>query len=81
MYVGETGDRLYQRMLLNFSRIRTGHPDPVGSHFRLNDHSADDLKVIGIEKINGRVMYRKTKEKLWKAKLNTYRPLGLNFLE
>lgn len=81
VYVGETGDTLYQRMLLNFSRIRTGRSDPVGDHFRQGDHNVNDLKVLGIEKISGDSIYRKTKERLWKSKLNTYKPHGLNSYE
>ena len=33
MYVGQTGDTFYQRMLLNFSRIRTRKHDNVAEHF------------------------------------------------
>lgn len=78
IYVGETGGTLYQRMLLNFSRIRTGYPDPVAMHFRSPGHSKDNLRVIGIEKISGDVTYRGVKENLWKKKLNTYKPNGVN---
>jgi hypothetical protein len=34
IYVGQTGDKFYQRMLLNFSKIRTQKvEDPVAKHF------------------------------------------------
>jgi hypothetical protein len=39
IYVRQTGDTLYQRMLL-FSKIRTGKiDDPVANHFYQIDHS------------------------------------------
>ena len=34
LYIGETGDTLYQRMSLNYSRIRTGRDDQLCNHFR-----------------------------------------------
>ncbi|XP_052259629.1 uncharacterized protein LOC127863996 [Dreissena polymorpha] len=39
VYVGETEETLYQRHLLNLSRIRTGHNDPVAEHFCTNGHT------------------------------------------
>ena len=81
VYVGETGCTLYQRMLLNFSRIRTGYPDPVAQHFRDHGHCTDDLKVIGIEKNHGDDVYRGVKEHLWIKKLNTFKPNGINTKE
>ncbi|KAH3802440.1 hypothetical protein DPMN_156117 [Dreissena polymorpha] len=50
VYVGETGDTLYQRHLLNLSRIRTRHNDPVTEHFYTNVHSVADFLVMGLEK-------------------------------
>ncbi|KAH3804261.1 hypothetical protein DPMN_132545 [Dreissena polymorpha] len=47
---GETGDTLYQRHLLNLSRIRTRHNDPVAKHFYTNGHSVADFRVMGLEK-------------------------------
>ena len=81
LYVGETGGTLYQRMLLNFSRIRTKYNDPMCQHFFNDGHTIDDFKVIGIEKIYKGVTYRQTKERLWKKKMNTYKPNGLNTCE
>jgi hypothetical protein len=71
IYVGQTGDKFYQRMLLNFSNIRTQKvEDPVAKHFCQKNHCVKNFKVIGIEKTgNGDKIYRETKESLWR-KLN-----------
>jgi PhoPQ-activated pathogenicity-related protein len=50
MYVGQTGDTFYQRMLLNFSMIRTRKHDNVAEHFYSENHNVNDFMVIGIEK-------------------------------
>jgi PhoPQ-activated pathogenicity-related protein len=50
MYVGQTEDTFYQRMLLNFSMIRTRKHDNVAEHFYSENHSVSDFMVIGIEK-------------------------------
>ena len=67
IYVGQTGDKFYQRMLLNFSKIRTQKvEDPVAKHFCQKNHCVKNFKVIGIEKTgNGDKIYRETKESLW----------------
>ncbi|KAH3702041.1 hypothetical protein DPMN_077041 [Dreissena polymorpha] len=68
-----------ERHLLNLSRIRTRHNDPVAEHFYTNDHSVADFRVMGLEKLNGTDEYRKTIEQLWKRKqLRTFKPYGLN---
>ena len=78
MYVGQTGDSLYQRMLLNFSKIRTGKTDdPVAKHFSQPGHSANNLKVVGIEKVYGNDTYRKVKV-FWMKKFKTLQSYGLN---
>ncbi|KAH3709978.1 hypothetical protein DPMN_069444 [Dreissena polymorpha] len=74
----ETGDTLYQRHLLNLSGIRTRHNDPVAKHFYTNGHSVADFRVMGLDKLNGPVEYRKTIEQLLKRKLRTFKPYGLN---
>ena len=52
--MGLTGDTLYQRWLLNFSKIRTRESDdPVWKHFIQRDHSVENLRVTGIEKVHG----------------------------
>ncbi|KAH3860996.1 hypothetical protein DPMN_023922 [Dreissena polymorpha] len=69
---------LYQRHLLNLSRIRTRHKGPVAEHFYTNGHSVADFCVMGLEKFTGSYEYRKTIEQLWKRKLRTFKPYGLN---
>ena len=79
IYVGQTGDTLYQRMILNFSKIRTRKTDdPIAKHFLQRNHSSDNLKVFGIEKVFGTEIYRKVKESFWMKKLKTLEPEGLN---
>ena len=79
IYVGQTGDTLYQGMLLNFSKIRTGKiDDPVANHFCQIDHSVDNFKVLGIDQAQGDKIHREVKDSLWIKKLKTYEPLGLN---
>ena len=78
VYVGQTGDTFYQRMLLNFSMIRTKKHETVAEHFNSKGHSVDDFQVIGIEKIFGEETYRLVKETFWIKKLKTFPPHGLN---
>jgi len=78
IYVGETGDLLYQRQLLNLSLIRRRKEDPVAKHFYTNGHSVDDFSVVGLEKLYLDVNYRQTREKLWIQKLRTEKPYGAN---
>ena len=62
IYVGQTGDTFYQRMLLNFSKIRTKKTkDPVANHSCNNNHTVDKYKVIGIERVNGDVILKRSK--------------------
>ena len=79
IYVGQTGDTFYQRMLLNFSKIRTKKiTDPIAKHFCEKEHSVNNYRVIGIERVYGDTIYRETKEAFWIKKLKTYEPQGLN---
>ena len=65
IYVGQTGDTLYQCMLLKFSKIRTGKIyDPVTNHFCQIDHSVDNFKVLGIDQVQGEKIHREVKESL-----------------
>jgi hypothetical protein len=68
IYVGETGDTMYQRHLLNLSRIRTKYNDPLAAHFYTNDHTVYDFSIMGLEKLYGNDQYRKIIENLWKNK-------------
>ena len=55
--------------------------DPVALHFCTNEHSIDDFTIIGLEKLYKYDMYRKNRENLWKKKLNTFYPYGINTKE
>ena len=81
IYVGETGDTLYQRHILNFSLIRRHQDDPVAKHFYTDDHTKEDFRIVGIEKLYGSDEYRKTRELLWMKKMKTFKPHGINTKE
>ena len=51
IYVGETGDILHQRHLLNVSLIRRQKPDPIAIHFNSTEHSVNDYEIVALEKI------------------------------
>ena len=78
IYVGETGDTLYQRHLLNLSLIKRQKPDPVAVHFNSAGHSLKDYEIVPLEKICGNDFYRDTIEKLWINKFRTFKPFGIN---
>ena len=51
-YAGETENALHIRMNGHWSNIKTKKLDkPVAAHFNQPDHSFEDLRVMGIEKI------------------------------
>ena len=53
-------------MLLNFSKTRTKKTeDPVANHSCNNNHTVENYKVIGIERVNGDVNLREVKESFW----------------
>ena len=78
IYVGETGDTLYQRHLLNLSLIRRQKSDPIAIHFNSTEHSVNDYEIVAFKNICGDDSYRETIEKLWMNKLRTFKPHGLN---
>ena len=53
VYVGKTGDTLYQRQLLKLSRIKIKYGDPVVIHFYTDGHTIQDFSVMGLEKLHG----------------------------
>ena len=63
VYVGETGDTLYQRHILNFSLIRRRQNDPVAKHYFTDNYTSDDYKIVGIEKLYGSDEYRHKRER------------------
>ena len=81
-YVGETENALHIRMNGHRSDITTKKLDkPVAAHFNQPDHSYEDLRVMGIEKIedhNNSRKRRKLRERYWIFELRTLTPEGLN---
>ena len=79
-YAGETESALHIRMNGHRSDITTRKLDkPVASHFNQPDHSLEDLRVMGIEKIkNYSKRQRKLRESYWIFELRTLMPEGLN---
>ncbi|KAH3876895.1 hypothetical protein DPMN_000747 [Dreissena polymorpha] len=80
VYVGETSGTLYQRHLLNLSRIRTQHSDPVPEHFHTDGHSMDDFRIMGLEKPAGRTSTARPLSNCGKQN-KTIRPYGINVQE
>ena len=78
IYVGETGDTLYQRHLFNLSLIRRQKHDPIAIHFNSTEHSVNDYEIVALEKNCGDDSYQETIEKLWMNKLPTFKPHGIN---
>ena len=78
VYVGETGNTVYERMQNHLSCIRNKKQDVVPIHFNQQDHNINDFKIIGIEKINKSWIYRKEKEKFWMKKIGTLNEQGMN---
>ena len=76
--MGETGATLYQRHVLNLSLIRRKTDDPVAIHFCTDSHNLSDYSIIGMENLYKGDIYRRFRENLWKKKLNTYAPFGIN---
>ena len=51
IYVGEIGDTLYQRHLLNLSLIRRQKPDPKAIHFNSTEHSVNDYEIVSCNNV------------------------------
>ena len=81
-YVEETENALHIRMNGHQSDITTKKLDkPVATHFNQPNHSYDDLRVMGIEKIedcNNSRKRRKLREQHWIFELRMLMPKGLN---
>ena len=81
-YVGETENALHIRMNGHQSDITTKKLNkPVAAHFNQPNHSYEDLRVMGIEKIedhNNSRKRRKQREQYWILELRMLTPEGLN---
>ena len=76
-YVGETSQKLRERLNGHRSDVRHKEPTPVGKRFNLPHHSFDDVRLTVIEKTNGETE-RHQREYHWISQLMTDAPLGLN---
>ena len=83
VYVGETGNSLYERMSNHLSRIRNFRDDVVPLHFNSEDHDINCFRIVGIESIGGQsLQYRRVRENFWIKKLDTYHNgLNINYSE
>ena len=73
VYVGETGDTLYNRVQNHLSLIRNKNKtEPVPIHFNVEPHTIRDFRVTGIEKQHkNNKIYRQLRESFWIKKLDT----------
>ena len=73
VYVGETSKMLKERIQGHLHLIRSEDKfNAVPIHFNTDGHNVDDLKVIGIEKINrSGTIYRREQEGFYMKKYGT----------
>ena len=79
VYVGETGNTIYERFQNHISNIRRKKDEPISRHFNGKNHNLGNMKILGLESI-GRldIHRRKIRESFWIQKLQTITPGGLN---
>ena len=73
IYVGETGDTLYNRIQNHLSLIRNNNKtEPVPIHFNKQPHTINNFRVVGLEKqYRNNKIYRQLRESFWIKKLDT----------
>ena len=62
----------------HLSTIRKKTSDVVPLHFCSSEHTIEDFRIVGLEKIYKSWIYRKEKEKFWMHKIGTLDENGLN---
>ena len=78
-YVGETKTTLRLRFNNHLSTIRHNSDYPVAIHFNSDQHTINDVSIIGIIQINkDDDKLRKHLESVWIKKLESLSPKGLN---
>jgi hypothetical protein len=78
-YVGETGQKLRDRMNNHKSTIRTKKPTPIAIHFNSVGHTSENLSVVPIEQLKtNNFLHRRAREYYWQLRLGTIYPRGLN---
>ena len=72
-YVGETSRSLQDRFSEHLGYVKNKHLNKAtGEHFNIKGHNQSDMKISIIEKLHSSSeQYRKQREKMFIAKLNT----------
>ena len=79
LYVGETGNKIYERFQNHLSSIRNNNSNPIAEHFNSDKHNIKDIEIVGLEKIKKNDIHlRKIRESFWIKKMGTLHPKGLN---
>ena len=78
-YVGETGQKIKERMTNYRYDIKHHLSTLVAKHFNGEGHCWQDLQCTPIEQIrSSNIAVRKRREKYWRYQLRTHFPDGLN---
>ena len=78
-YVGETKRMLKTRLLEHCGDTKHKRDKPVARHFNLPGHTAEDIRVIAIDRPGSSNYYHRTAlESKWIKKLHTNTPEGIN---
>ena len=51
VYVGETGNTIYERFQNHISNIRRKKDDPISRHYNGKNHNLGNMKILGLESI------------------------------
>ena len=78
-YVGQTRNKLLNRINAHLSDVRTKKDTPVSRHF--NKYSASDYKLYVLHLCKKSSGERDKWENYWISRLNTLTPKGLNILD
>ena len=73
VYVGKTKNRLSERFNGHRRDMRVEDEDKPAFHFKKGGHKETDMKVVGLEQVQGSDdMYRITRERWWMNRLGTF---------
>ena len=79
VYVGETGNTIYERFQNHISSIKRKKDEPISRHFNGNKHNLGKMKILGLEALRQfDIHQRKIRESFWIQKLRSISPAGLN---
>jgi hypothetical protein len=72
--VGKRKNELRQRFYGHRGDMKKECEDSPTYHFRINGHKAEDMKVVGLERVPGRDnIYRIAQERWWMRKMGVLR--------